>query len=136
MSKNKGSRAERELIHKFFDTNEFIALRAAGSGSTPLPSPDILAGGMGRILAIECKSGKDKRYIKKNQIDELKIFSERFGAEPWIGLRFDNEDWWFLSLENLVKSRGENFMVSLDIARKKGLRFEELIGKFKQKKII
>ena len=126
-SKNKGSRTERELVHMFFDKSH-AASRIAGSGSTPLLAPDILAGVNGRVLAVECKSGKDKRYITKKQIKELKEFSRKFGAESWLGVRFDREGWYFLSLEDLDKSStGNNFVVDVDLAKKKGLSFDELI---------
>jgi Holliday junction resolvase - archaeal type len=41
--KSKGSKAERDLIHLFWSKG-FAAMRAAGSGSSQHPSPDILAG--------------------------------------------------------------------------------------------
>lgn len=136
-SKAKGSRLERELMNKFFDTGDYIALRAAGSGSTPLPCPDLLVGGKGRVLAIECKGGKGSRYIDNKQIEELKEFAKRFGAEAWLGARFDNTEWLFLTIDNLKKSKtGNNFVVDLKLAKLKGIKFEELIGKFKQEKLI
>ena len=55
-NKGKGGRTERELIHMFYNTNIFMPLRVAGSGSTTLPAPDFLVGGKGRVLAIEFKS--------------------------------------------------------------------------------
>jgi len=127
MSKAKGSRTERELIRKFYDTGSFIALRTAGSGSTPLPAPDLLVGCNNKVFAIECKSGKDKRYIKKDQIDELKEFASKFGAEPWIGVRFDRLGWYFLKIEDLHVSKGGNHLVSKEIALEKGITFENLI---------
>jgi len=136
-TKNKGTRAERELFHMFWETGTFIPVRSAGSGSTPIPNPDLIVSNGNKTLAIECKALKmGNKYFSKREIDELNIFSERFGAEPFIGVRFDKEGWWFLDLNNLGKSKKDTFMVSLEIAKKKGLRFEELIGKFKQKKLI
>ena len=128
MSKSKGSRLERELIKKFYDTGIFIPIRAAGSGSTPLPCPDLLVGGKGRVLAIECKGGKSSRYIDKKQISELKEFAERFGAEPWVGARFNNTEWLFLRIEDLKESKtGNNFVIDINFARKNGIKFEDLI---------
>ena len=121
----------------FFDTGNHIALRAAGSGSTPLPCPDLIVGCGGRVLAIECKGGKKARYIKRKQIEELVEFSEKFGAEAWLGARFDNTEWLFLEIKNLKESKsGNNFVVDLKLAREKGIKFEELIGKYKQEKLI
>jgi|SRR3989344_4481383 len=129
MSKSKGSRLERELIKKFYDTGDFIPLRAAGSGSTPLPCPDLLVGGKGRVLAIECKGGKGARYISKEQISELKEFSDKFGAEAWVGARFNNTEWLFLKIEDLKESKtGNNFVVDVNFAKEKGLRFDALIN--------
>jgi len=135
MSKAKGSRTERELINMFYNTGTHIALRAAGSGSTPLPAPDLLVGGKGRVLAIECKAGKDSRYIKKDQIQELTEFSERFGAEPWIGVRFDRSNWQFVKIENLRISKGGNYFIDKEIAAKSGISFQELTGVYKQEKL-
>ena len=72
MSKKKGSRTERELLKLFWESG-WYCIRMAGSGSMPLPCPDLLSGKKGRSLAIECKSGKGKnrRYIPKEQIDDL-----------------------------------------------------------------
>ncbi|MAF50808.1 MAG: Holliday junction resolvase [Nanoarchaeota archaeon] len=135
MSKVKGSRTERELMNLFFQTGEFLSLRAAGSGSTPLPCTDLVVGGRGRVLAIECKSGKGTRYIKKEQIEELLEFSKFFGAEPWLGTRFDNNEWLFLEIPDLKKSKtGNNFVINLKMAKEKGINFDELIGKYKQVK--
>lgn len=127
--KSKGSRTERELLHKFFE-HGWSCLRTAGSGSTSELSTDLIAGRKGRVLAIECKSGRKhiKRYIQKEQMEGLKEFSSTFGAEAWIGMRFDNEDWLFLKPNHLDKV-GENFGVNLKLARKKGIKFEELIKK-------
>jgi len=71
--KSKGIGAERELIHSFWATNEWVAHRIAGSGSSKYPSPDIIASNNIRKLAIECKTCSEKTvYIKKKEIEELK----------------------------------------------------------------
>jgi len=124
--KSKGINAERDLIHKFWSHN-WAAIRVAGSGSQKYPSPDILAGNNLRKLAIECKATKDKiRYLTKEEISDLKKFSKMFGAESWIAIKFNGKDWYFLSLEDL-KETENNFAVSYDIAKNKGLIIEELI---------
>ena len=129
MSKIKGSKAERELFHMLWD-NGWSVVRSAGSGSTQLPAPDLVAGNTSRFIAIECKSIKnDRKYFYPDEVDQLRIFSTRFGAEPWIGVRFDKIGWYFVHLDNLEKSTGESFFVSLAFAQEKGLKFEELIKK-------
>ena len=124
--KSKGINAERDLIHKFW-SRSWAAARIAGSGSMKYPSADVLATNKIRKLAIECKTSGDKnRYLTKQEVKQLKEFSKLFNAEPWIAVKFDRHDWLFLSLDDLKKT-GNNFLVSLDIAEKKGLLFEELI---------
>ncbi|MBL7148053.1 MAG: Holliday junction resolvase [Nanoarchaeota archaeon] len=126
-SKNKGTRYERELFHKFFNTDKFMPVRVAGSGSTTLPSVDLLIGGQGRYLAIECKAIKQgRKYIDKERIKELKDFSKKFGAEPWLAIRFNNEPWYFIKIEDLGKTK-TNHVVSLELVKKKGLLFEQLV---------
>lgn len=129
MSKAKGSKAERELFRMLWD-NGWSVVRSAGSGCSQLPSPDLIAGNTKRFIAIECKSIKDdKKYFYQDQVEQLKTFATRFGAEPWVGIRFDKIGWYFVHLDNLKRSTGDSFLVSLDFAQKKGLKFEELIKK-------
>ena len=102
MSKAKGTRAERELFHLFWKNN-FAAIRSAGSGSTTMPAPDILAGNKNKLLAIECKSIKNnKQYFPKKEIQELFEFSDKINAKPFIGMRFDNHGWFFLNAKKLI----------------------------------
>jgi Holliday junction resolvase len=126
--KSKGSKAERELIHLFW-ANGYAAMRAAGSGSTQHPSPDIIAGNGKIFFAIECKASADPvKYIEKNQVNQLDLFANSFGARAFVALRFDNEKWYFLNLTDL-KITGKSYAVSLELAKQKGLSFEQLIGK-------
>lgn len=129
MSKIKGSKAERELFRMLWD-NGWSVVRSAGSGCTQLPAPDLIAGNTTRAIAIECKSIKaDRKYFYQDEIDQLNTFSSRFGAEPWIGVRFDKIGWYFFRTDKLERSTGNSFLVSLDLAQKKGLSFEKLIKK-------
>jgi holliday junction resolvase Hjr len=126
--KAKGSAGERELV-KFFNENNYVAIRSAGSGSQKYPSPDILAANAIRRLAIECKVTKDqKKYFTNEEIEQLKLFSQKFGAESWIGVKFGGEDWYFLMLEDL-KDSGKMFTVDLQLAKLRGLRKSELVGR-------
>ncbi|MEK6904181.1 MAG: Holliday junction resolvase Hjc [Nanoarchaeota archaeon] len=127
MSKSKGTRAERELFHMFWD-NDWYCLRTAGSGSTAMPAPDLIAGKDGRLFVLECKSGSgDYRYLTKKEVKELIDFAVAFKAEPWIGARFDREGWFFVKAREL-ESSGNNFVVNLKAAKEKGLKFADLVG--------
>jgi len=133
--KSKGTRAERELFHKLWQNN-WPVVRSAGSGSTPLPNPDLITSNGSRILAIECKSIKNKnKYFPKEEIDELTEFSNKFGAEPWLAIRFDNHGWYFLTPKQLKKNKSGNYSINLNLAEKQSIKFEELIGLYKQDKL-
>lgn len=125
--KAKGSKGERELV-RFFNENNWVCVRAAGSGSSKYPSPDILAGNAIRRVAIECKVTKDKKkYFADEEIEQLKKFSQNFGAESWVSIKFPNDPWYFLTLEDL-ENTGKCRAVSLELARRKGLTSEELVN--------
>ena len=127
--KGKGSAAERELIHRLHEAGWGI-ISSVGSGSTPLPSTDIIAGNGKRYLAIECKSLRyTTKYFYPGEIEQLLTFSGRFGAEPWLGIRFDRIGWYFVRPEGLEKSRNGNLNISLERAKEVALTFEGLIGK-------
>ena len=126
-TKSKGINAERELIHMFWSAR-WTACRIAGSGSSHYPSPDIIAANMARKLAIEAKITKEqKKYFTEEEIAQLKEFSDLFGAEPWIAVKFKQCDWIFVKIENLEKT-GKNFAISAELAEKQGLLFNELIN--------
>ena len=121
--KAKGSKGERDLV-KFFNENEWSCIRIAGSGSSQYPAPDILAGNAIRRVAIECKVTKDhKKYFQNDEIQQLKTFSQKFGSN----------EWYFLMLEDLIDA-GKSWSVSLEVAKRRGLTREELIGKNNIKK--
>lgn len=128
-AKTKGSNAERELVSLFWK-HGFAAVRVAGSGSARFPNPDVLAGNGYRRLAIECKAIRsDKIYLNEGDLKQIKDFSSIFGAESWFGVRFDNLKWKFILLEDIEKTLG-GYVISLANINKKGLSFDELIGKF------
>lgn len=123
--KAKGTKGERELV-KFFNECGWGAIRIAGSGSSKYPSPDILAGNAIRRIAIECKVTKErKKYFQNEEIEQLKTFSQNFGAESWIGIKFPDVSWYFLTLEDL-ENTGRCWLVSLELAKRRGLTKEEL----------
>lgn len=126
--KAKGTKGERELV-KFFNDNNWACNRIAGSGSSRYPSPDLIAGNAIRRVAIECKVTKDnKKYFQNAEIEQLRTFSQLFGAESWVAVKFPTEPWYFLMLEDL-QDTGGNWVVSIKLAKRRGLKAEELIGK-------
>ena len=125
--KAKGTKGERELVHAFNNAG-WSCIRVAGSGSSHYPSPDILAGNAIRRVAIECKvTAEQKKYLGKEEIEQLRTFATKFGAESWVGVKFPSEPWYFLMLEDL-EDTGNSFAVSLELAKMKGLKIEELMN--------
>ncbi|MGM5482702.1 MAG: Holliday junction resolvase Hjc [Nanobdellota archaeon] len=125
--KSKGISAERDLIHRFWQTGVWVAHRIAGSGSSRYPSPDIIASNNLRKIAIECKTSKEKKvYIQKQEIDELKKFGQMFGAESWTAVKFNGQPWFFITLEDLEEKQ-TTYCVTLESAKSIGLLFEEMI---------
>ena len=124
-AKAKGSAAERDLLRVFWE-HGWAAMRAAGSGSTSFPSPDLLVGKEGRRLAIEVKMTSDTRkYLSHEEIKQLQYFAYMFGAESWVAIKFPKQEWFFFHPEDLVDT-GKHFAATPELGELKGIRFEEL----------
>lgn len=134
MSK-KGSREERELVKMLWEA-DCAAMRApASGGATKKPLPDVIAGNGKIYLAIEVKStSSDRIYINSEKIDALLEFSRIFGAQPYVGAKFKREKWRFVNIEHLYTTKQENYRVDKELAFKKGIELNELVGKDKQVK--
>ncbi len=126
MSNAKGTRGEREILHQFWGTADWAAIRVPASGAMPYPSPDVLAGNHSRKLAIECKvTSADSQYFSHEQIDNLREFSRRFGAEPWVSIKFLRRGTFFVSAGDLKKTP-KHYVVSLETCQSLGLSFEDI----------
>lgn len=127
-AKARGSSAERELLHMFYDQG-WGGVRAAGSGSIPLEVPDIIAGNNGRTLAVEVKyCSTQRQYLKNQEVQDLLEFAFRFGCEAWIGVRYTRRGWFFVRASQLTSS-GKHFVLAYKDAQKDAIRFEELLIK-------
>ncbi|MFH1649314.1 MAG: Holliday junction resolvase Hjc [Candidatus Woesearchaeota archaeon] len=125
-AKAKGTAAERELIH-FFNNHDWVAFRAAGSGSSKYPCPDLVAGNKLRKLAIEVKvTASTSKYFTKQEINDLKFFAEGFGAEPWTAIKFNRVGWFFVHVEDL-RETNQSFTIDVKVAKIRGLSPEEII---------
>lgn len=124
LNKAKGSKAERELCQKFIEEN-YRAVRVAGSGIMENADCDIIAGKKGKKYCIEVKASKKPiKYIAKGQINNFMVFAEIFKLKPVIAIRFNQIGWFFLDPKYL-KDSGKYWVVTLDLARKKGKRFAQ-----------
>lgn len=66
------------------------------------------------------------------EVDALQFFTENFGGEARIGIRFDEEDWAFFHPETLYKTEGGNFRVKLEKALAEGEDITDLAGESTQ----
>ncbi|MFP4523059.1 MAG: Holliday junction resolvase Hjc [Candidatus Nanoarchaeia archaeon] len=124
--KSKGSQAERDLIKRFWE-HGWAAMRAAGSGSTQFPSPDIIVGRNGRRLVIEAKiTSCDKKYFPEDELIQLRYFGKTFGAESWLAIKFPRQQWCFVSPEDLTPTKTQFVFTKKDMSLK-GISFEELV---------
>ena len=99
--------------------------RIAGSGSTPLPSVDLVVGNGKKHFAIECKVIKSKvKYFHPDEIIQLEEFSTKFGAEPWIAIKFDYKGWFLLQPKTIERTKNGYYSISLELAKEKGLNLE------------
>ncbi len=129
MSSRKGDRRERELVNRL-DEAGFAVMRAPASGAaTDRDLPDVLAGDGERFYAIEAKSSSgDPIYLDGEEVESLIYFSQNFGAKARIGVRFDQEDWYFFHPGDLYTTDGGNYRVKLATALEDGTDFDELVG--------
>ena len=125
-TKAKGTNAERQLIHMFWKEG-WSAMRAAGSGSSRYPCPDILAGNGHRKVAIEVKTCiGENQYFAEEEIAQLQLFSRHFGAEAWVAVRF-SEGWFFQPVDD-HKRTDKAFVANKKNLKMVGLVFEEFIS--------
>jgi len=126
--KAKGTVAENELVHSFWD-NEWVCVRVAGSGSTQFPAPDLLASRGDKKIVMEVKAVNDvKKYFKKQEIDDLNLFARKFGAESWVGIKFEKNQWYFCPTSELEETKSGNFVVGIIEMKRKGFSFLEMIN--------
>lgn len=125
-NKKRGCNYERQLVDLLHNRG-FAAVRVAGSGAKPLPTPDIVACQKGRILAIECKtSRKNQVYISNDQVNNLCEYSKMAGAKPLIAVKFTQREWYFLIPSKVPRTSSNLLVVSREMAAKEGLKLLDL----------
>lgn len=131
--KSKGSRFERDLLAELWKVG-FAAIRVAGSGVSPYPCPDIVAGNGKTYLAIEVKMRKDlPLYLSADEIEKLMAFAEDFGAKAYVALKLPRKRWKFFPVRMLERTE-KNFKIDESVYPL-GLEIEEVAGKFVQERI-
>ena len=129
--KAKGTAAENELIHMFWESS-WVAVRVAGSGSTKYPAPDILASCNLKKLVMEIKVvNSTKKYFTGQEIRDLEFFAQQFGAQSWVGIKFQENQWFFIPTHGLEITKEENYVISLVSIKRIGFTFDEMIETIK-----
>ena len=124
---NKGAAAERELM-KILEADGFSMARVAGSGSNPLPCPDMIAMKKTKKYAIECKSWKGTHLVlSKEQMDEIAKWSENAGIDFLIAWRMPGKKWFFLNQKDFNKT-DKNFLISAKKAKEIGLTLNSILN--------
>jgi len=137
----KGAQEERELA-KMLMEDGFATMRSPASGSkASYPLPDLVAGSSYRGLyyAFQVKSTKRSRvYIPRESIDQLVEFSQRFGCQPIVALKFKRtrRPWIFLRPNQLKTTPYRNYKTTIKECLKSGMDFKTLIGDGEQKKLV
>ncbi|RSN70076.1 Holliday junction resolvase [Candidatus Korarchaeum cryptofilum] len=126
--KRKGTKAERDLLDKFWRLG-IGAVRVAGSGASAHPSTDIIAGFRGRIAVIEVKvSSKEAVYIPPEEVRSINSLASVIGAEPWVAVKFTSErrgNFYMLKIDDARELKSGYLTIDLDLARSKGISVEE-----------
>lgn len=118
----KGYRAERSLVHTLSKMG-FMVVRTPRSGRINLASPDVIAAKNGRLIVIECKSRARAFKIAADQLQELKEWKEKAGANAYIGWKMSRKGWLFLRLEDVAANNGN---VGKKFVQEKGIGIENL----------
>lgn len=122
-----GTLGENELVEEFWNNN-WVCVRVAGSGSTKHPAPDLLASRGDRKIVLEIKVvSASKKYFTQKEITELDFFAGQFGAESWVGVKFNNNEWFFSPTSELEVTKTGNFVCDIIQLKRKGFKFQEMI---------
>jgi Holliday junction resolvase len=124
----KGANAERELLQRLHKQG-FAIVRAAGSGTTPLPSPDLVALKGEKRFGFECKAWNSKYlHLDHKQMEELMEWGRIAGTEMLIAWKVPLKGWLFLSPQDFNKA-SKNYIISRKNAFKKAQKLEVILGK-------
>jgi len=126
MSKSKGTYYERQLVKAFWDAGFGVMRAPTSGGATSRALPDLVVGNGKVYYAIEVKMRRElPLYIEEEQIEELKEFSRRFGAKPFIAVKLYRKDWTFIPLSSISKN-GKRFKVGKE-EYLRGLKLKDLL---------
>lgn len=125
---HRGFREERELVNRL-EKLGFAVLRAPASGAgTKLDRPDLVAGRRGFYIVVEVKTTRRKvLYIRAESLEQLVRFAERFGAEPYLAVKFKRSGYgWLLLKPGQMERTSKGYKISVEEAYRKGMPLEVL----------
>ncbi|MBR9707295.1 MAG: Holliday junction resolvase [Candidatus Diapherotrites archaeon] len=126
-NKQRGSTAERELQRMFYNEG-YAVIRAAGSGSSTMPCPDIFVLKGDKRYAIECKYVQANNLaLAKEQIDKLVEFSAKSYSPLIVAWKIPLKGWQFLNISDLNKTP-KFYTINQTDAIAKSITFETLIS--------
>jgi len=137
-AKVKATRVENELANILWNMGYAVVRGpSSGSGTRKRFQPDLIAVKDKVILVFEVKihsGGNEPIYIPKRQVDGLKEFASRAGAQVYVAVRIRGGGWRFHKLSTLPETRGGGVRVDNPATGIKLLELDELLFK-KSKRI-
>jgi Holliday junction resolvase len=98
----KGANFEREIVTDLW-SHGWASMRAAGSGTTSYPVPDVIGARNGRLVLIECKTTKSDRLSLKQNILALEEFRKLAGGEAYIAIKFYKKPARFYNIKPIIE---------------------------------
>lgn len=120
----KGYVGERELLYKLYDKG-YVVLRSPRSGRIGLPTPDIVAIKNSKVYALECKFRNIAFIVPKEQLEQLKEWVEKAGANAYIAWKIPRKGWKFIALDDAMKNNGR---ISKKLCNLVGKDFDEIFS--------
>jgi Holliday junction resolvase len=118
----KGANFERELVGLFWESG-WTAMRAAGSGTTKHPVPDVIAVKDGRVILVECKTTTKDRLSLKQAVSGIKEFAKKSGGSAYLAIKFYKQKPRFYDICELIIA--DRYTIT---DKDEYLSFEQLIG--------
>ena len=118
----KGANFERHVVGKFWECG-WAAMRAAGSGTTAFPVPDVIGISGSKVIIVECKTTKKDRLSLKKGILSLKKFADICSARAYIAIKFYKKEPRFFDLDELLV--GKNYTITI---HDQFLNFDSILG--------
>ncbi len=123
----KGARAERELLHTFYD-NGWSVIRSSGSGVNAL-SPDVIFLKDREALCIECKAWeRGSLSLDPEQFEKLVVWEKNTSFPTYVAWRMNGKGWFFIRLDEFKRTE-KNFTVTMKRTIEINRRMDSILGR-------